>query len=53
VVLNVRPDDRRNARKEDWMYRTVFLLWLAIMTVFAADLIYVGWDLVAADAGLR
>jgi len=35
------------------MYRTVFLLWLAIMAIFAADVIYVGWDLVTVAVGLR
>jgi hypothetical protein len=35
------------------MYRTVFLTWLAAMVIFAADVIYVGWDLVAVAAGLR
>jgi hypothetical protein len=35
------------------MYRTVFLLWLAVMVIFAADVIYLGWDLIAAAAGFR
>jgi hypothetical protein len=35
------------------MYRTMFLAWLAVMVIFAADMIYVGWDLVALAAGLR
>jgi hypothetical protein len=35
------------------MYRTVFLLWLAVMAIFAADVIYLGWDLIAVAAGFR
>jgi hypothetical protein len=31
----------------------MFLAWLAVMVIFAADVIYVGWDLVALAAGLR
>ena len=42
-----------NAPQGGWMYRIVFLLWLAVMMIFAADVIYVGWDLVALAAGLR
>jgi hypothetical protein len=35
------------------MYRTAFLIWLAAMAIFAADVIYLGWDLVAVAAGLN
>jgi hypothetical protein len=35
------------------MYRIAFRTWLAAMVIFAADMIYVGWDLVAVAAGLR
>jgi hypothetical protein len=35
------------------MYRTVFLTWLAAMAIFAADIVYVGWHLIAVAAGLR
>jgi len=35
------------------MYRTVFLLWLAVMAIFAADIIYLDWDLIAVAAGFR
>jgi hypothetical protein len=35
------------------MYRTLLLTWLAAMVIFAADVIYVGWDLVTVAAGLR
>jgi hypothetical protein len=35
------------------MYRTLLVLWLAVLAIFAANMIYVGWDLVALAAGLR
>jgi hypothetical protein len=35
------------------MYRIVFRAWLAAMVIFAADIIYVGWDLIAVAAGLQ
>jgi hypothetical protein len=35
------------------MYRILFRAWLAVMAIFAADMIYRGWDLVAVAAGFR
>jgi hypothetical protein len=40
-------------RRRGSMYRTIFLAWLAVMVIFAADITYLGWDLVAVAAGLR
>jgi hypothetical protein len=40
-------------RRRGSMYRTIFLLWLAVMAIFAADVSYLGWDLIAVAAGLR
>jgi hypothetical protein len=48
------PENLRSGNAEGGsMYRTVFLTWLAAMVIFGADVIYVGWDLVAVAAGLR
>jgi hypothetical protein len=46
---------RRSARRVGGgsMYRTMFLAWLAVMMIFAADITYLGWDLVAVAAGLN
>ena len=35
------------------MYRIAFRAWLAVMAIFAADMIYHGWDLVVVAAGFR
>jgi hypothetical protein len=35
------------------MYRIAFRTWLAAMAIFAADITYIGWDLIAVAAGLR
>jgi hypothetical protein len=35
------------------MYRTLLLTWLAAMVIFAAEVIYVSWDLIAVAAALR
>ncbi len=51
-VKGLNSETSGNA-EEGAMYRTVFLTWLAAMVIFAADVIYVGWDLVAVAAGLR
>jgi hypothetical protein len=50
--LNPKTSESGNAEGGS-MYRTVFLTWLAAMVIFAADVIYVGWDLVAVAAGFR
>jgi len=35
------------------MYRTAFLIWLAAMVIFTANITYLGWDLVAVAVGLK
>jgi hypothetical protein len=50
--LNSKSSESGNAEGGS-MYRTVFLTWLAAMVIFAADVIYVDWDLVAVAAGFR
>jgi hypothetical protein len=50
---NDAPDEWRQCTEEGSMYRTAFLIWLAAMAIFAADVIYLGWDLVAVAAGLN
>jgi hypothetical protein len=51
MTVPVRSPAQRT--EGDSMYRTLLLAWLVAMAIFAADVIYVGWDLIAVAAGFR
>jgi hypothetical protein len=52
LIANDRLRESGNAEGGS-MYRILFRAWLAVMAIFAADVIYRGWGLVAVAAGFR